>query len=444
MSAQIIQLHTEAPAASVAQSPRKPTKAEKAIIADYVQDLIRRGFCKITDKSAKETRLFNRFDGEPQTLSYLRENFTEWLDDNGKECEFFCERYFIRRLKHIVGRVFKPNAPEFTQSPITGYRYANTYRRYEPTVDSADLPSCFHAYFERMFPAKHQRHIVLQWLAHIFRRPDQRPSWHLMLLSEPGTGKGFLVQNILQPLLHHTSVVASYSRITGKHSAVLVENLVILLDDCKSRSEATQTEMKSFLSEERALVERKYASAGMEDTYARMILASNEEIPLYVDPNERRWYIPDDVVHLVDLRETQANIIQPLADWLDEPGSLCKVYNWFMQYPLDGFNHKSVPESEGLTRLIDKSKGPYRQYIEDYVKDNKVFTYADLVESMTDAKLSKPSDRELGHVLREIGYEATQRRIDGVRLRLCHPVGMSLQDIRAAYSASPTDPNTPF
>lgn len=443
MSAQIHQLHSEASAASVATLPNKPTKAEKAVIAAYVQDLKRRGFCKIDNAASKDTRLFNRFTGQIQSLSYLRNNFDEWLYRTGNECEFYNERYFISGLTHIVGQTFKPNAKEFAVDHATGYRYANTYRRYEPATDSADVSPLFHEFFERLFPVERERHIVLQWLSHMFQRPDERPSWHLMLLSQPGTGKGFLVQEILHPLLHHTSVVADYSRVMSQFSSVMSENLLILLDDCKARSDATQTKLKSFLSEERAYVERKHTQGGMEDTYARFILASNEAVPLYLDPTERRWLIPAGLVHRVDRHETQA-FVQRLADWLKLPESLCKVYNWFMSYSLAGFNHKDVPESDGLAALIAKSKSPYKDYLESYVAENKVFAYADLKAAFKAEGFTPPGDRELGHLLREIGYEATQKRIDGNRLRLCHPTGMSLQDIRAAYGDdSPPDPNEP-
>ncbi|PWK38673.1 primase-helicase family protein [Cupriavidus plantarum] len=438
MSAQIHQLRSEASevpstASHIPPRPTKPTQEERTVIAAYVQGLKQRGFCKIDTEAAKETRLFNRFTGQVQSLSYLRNNFDEWLDATGNECEFFNERYFIRGLTHVVGQKFKPNAKDYAVDPATGYRYANTYRRYVPTTDSTDVDPIFLEFFERFIAVDRERHAFVQYLAHIFQRPDERPSWHPMLISEPGTGKGFLVQDILRPLLIHTSVVADYSRVMGQFSSVMSENLLVMLDDCKARSDATQTKLKSFLSEERAYIERKHAQGGMEDTYVRFILASNEDRPLHLDANERRWFVPARLVHRVDRHETQA-FIATVAHWLKQPGSLCKVYNWFMSYPLDGFNHKDAPDSEGLSRIVAMSRNPYADFLEAYVADNAVFTYADLKDAFKADGLTPPGDRELGHLLREIGYEATQRRIDSNRLRLCHPAGMLLADIRKAYS----------
>jgi hypothetical protein len=262
-----------------------------------------------------------------------------------------------------------------------------------------------------------------------------------MLLSEAGTGKGFLVQAILHPLLKHTSVVSDYSKVMGRFSGVLQDNLLVLLDDCKARSEATQTQLKSILSEERAYVEQKHLSGGMVDTYTRFILASNEHKPLTLDADERRWYIPNRLTHRVDRHETAA-FIGKLKAWLDLPGSLDAVYYYFMTYSLDGFDYKDVPESAGLAAIVGMSKSPYADFLEHYVTENCVFRYAEMVEEMKREGLSKPGDAHLVHLLREVGYTKSQPRINGKAIRLCHPIGMPLEEIRAKYEEP--EPTIPF
>uniref|UniRef100_UPI0018DC5629 primase-helicase family protein n=2 Tax=Cupriavidus taiwanensis TaxID=164546 RepID=UPI0018DC5629 len=261
MTAQIIQLQSEASASqSNTANNLGPTEAEKKVIAAYVKVLQRRGWCKIDAENAKETRLFNRYSKTTRSFSYLRNNFDEWLDNTGNECDFYNERYFTRGLTHIVGQVFDPNGKDYTVDSLTGCRYANTYQRHVPTTEDADVSPLFHEFFERLFPDENERKIVLQYISHMFQHPDERPSWHLMLLSQPGTGKGYLVQKILHPILNHTSVLYKFEQVMGRFSSVITENLLILLDDCKSKSDATQTQLKSLLSEERTYVERKFAS----------------------------------------------------------------------------------------------------------------------------------------------------------------------------------------
>lgn len=423
---------------SALNSLDKLTPAEKAIHAAYVKAFKRRGFCQLADASSSYMRLFNRFDKRVLPECFISGDFRRWLRKTRQECRPPSTGYVMAGLTLVVGSKFVPKDVAFVTDPQSDLTFVNTYVPYKTEVKSKDVSPLFLEFFNRLFPDKEERHTVLQWLAHIFQRPWERPSWHVMLTSEPGTGKGFLLQDILHPLLRHTSVVADYSKVMGRFSGVLEDNLLVLLDDCKAKSDATQTQLKSLLSEERAYVERKNIDGGMVNTYTRFILASNEDKPLHLEASERRWFVPARLVHWKDEkgsgdRKTTQAFIQKLADWLSSRESLCKVYNWFMSYPLDGFNSKCVPDSAGLLAVIKASKNPYVAFIEGYVAENKVFTYTDMVDALKADGLTKPSDGHLVHLLREAGYEKSQPRINGKPKRLCHPVGMSADDIRAIY-----------
>lgn len=414
--------------------PPRPSPEEKAVIADYVRDLKKRGFCKLDDASYNQTRILNRINQRTFPLSFVDNDFDHWLYANNKECGYRSVSYILRTLPHVVGWKFLPTPVTYITEEETGCTFVNTYRPYVPTTEDVDVSPLFFEYLERLVPVAEERHVFVQWLSHIFQHPEQRPSWHIMLTSDPGTGKGFLVEKILHPLLRHTSVVADYSKVMGRFSTVLEDSLLVLLDDCKAKSDATQTQLKSLLSEERTYVERKGVQGGMVVTYTRFILASNERKPLHLDASERRWFAPAYMAHKVDRTETQA-FIQRLDCWLSLPGSLCKVYNFFCSYSLEGFNPKAVPHSTGLQAIIGMSKSPYSEFLEGFASENTVFTYAEVVEALRTEGLSKPSDNHLGHLLREVGYEKSQPRIDGKLKRLFHPAGMELESIRAAFRA---------
>lgn len=418
----------------MADEKTKLTEAERKLHAEYVVDLKNRGFCKMDPATTGSTVLFNRFDNEREALSFLANDFNAWLGE--RECENRSTGYILKGLKHISGQRFVPNGPDFITMPRSRRTLANTYRRYEPATDDAECDPLFHELFERMFPNPLERHTVTQWIAHMFQRPQERPSWHLMWPSDTGTGKGFLVNDILQPLLLHTSSIRNYAQIMGKFSAILANDLLVLIDDAKAKSDATQTELKSLLSEERAFVEMKYGSAGMVDTFTRIILASNEDRPLFLDANERRWYVTAKIGHRVN-RDDTAKFIQRLADWLTLPGSLCKVYNFFMQYDLTGFHHKQVPPSAGLAAMIEMSRDPYADGIAEYAAENPVFTYAELVAGLGSLGLRAPSDRELGHLLREAGFIKRRMLIDGTQINLYRPAEMSDADARRIRETEP-------
>lgn len=411
---------------------RRLTDDEKALHKEYSHGLKLRGFVKIDSEGSNQTRLFNRFNGKLLPFSFIENDFDKWLHKLDKECDQRSASYITRTLPHVVGTKFCPESGEFYEEPVTGCIWVNTYRTYEPESEAADVSPLFIEFFERLVPSENERHTFLQWLSHIFQHPKQRPSWHLMLPSVPGTGKGYLVEHILQPLLHHTSVVASYSRVLGKHSSLLENNLLVLLDDCKARSEATQTELKSLLTEERQYVEQKYAAGGMVQCYTRFILASNEARPLYLDPDERRWFVLTRVVHRESRQETQ-KFIASLDAWLKLPGSLDNVFNFFRTYPLDGFNPKSVPVSDGLQAIIDLSKNPHEAFFVEFIADHKVFSRNDLVKAYQDEAMTRPRDQHIKHLVEKYGLKRSRPRFNGVQQGwLYHQPGMTDTEMQAA------------
>lgn len=417
---------------SQATDNKKPTPEEKDIIADFVKHLKLCGFCKLDSVASNQTQLYNRFSCTALPMSYIDNAFSAWLFKQKKTCNFRSSSYITYTLPHVVGSKFIPDSGEYYTCPNSGLQYVNTYKKYKPKTNSRELSPLVHEYFERLFPVATERHTVLQWLAHIFVRPSERPSWHLMFSSDVGVGKGVLVNEILQPLLLHTSVLNSYSKLMGKFSTVLEETLLCLLDDPKAKSDDVQTQLKSLLSEERAYIERKGLQGGMITTYTRFILASNETRPLFLESNERRWFVVTPLVHKIDATETAA-FIKKLVDWLALEGSLDALHHFFMSYDLTGFNPKRIEQTESLKAMIVLSANPDLDFIKQVLEDNKVCTNAELMQAFKDDGRTPPSSKQVPHLLRELGLESRRIDLKEFRKSVILPVGMSNADALKCY-----------
>lgn len=281
----------------------------------------------------------------------------------------------VQRLKFVSGKTFAPGKATPLIYEIDGVPLLNTWQPYEPeTTASRDmvLPMWLE-YLSRLFPVCNERHTVCQWLAHMIQRPEEKPSWHLMLTSDTGTGKGFLFHRILYPLLNkQAALLNSYEKLTAKFSTVISSNVLVFLDDCQSMSKSLQTQLKSLLTERRQQVEEKYAQAQMIETSTRYILASNEKRPLKLDLNERRWYAVSYMAHQQDREET-TQFIDRLDQWLQQSGSLDAIYNWFKEYDLSDFNPNRCEQTETLTSMIEQSRSMLDIELADWLESNKVF-----------------------------------------------------------------------
>jgi hypothetical protein len=351
-----------APAPLPAEPP-KYTPAEREIIEAYQGALTAGRYFKLFNAASPLPRLISGDNAEPLPLSFLSADFVTFCKETGHKVprKKPTDDYLAYNLQTVVGTTFFPNGPDLIRATRSRHRYVNLYQRFEPTHEQIALSPLFGEFLDCLFPDPVERHTFIQYCAHMIQFPGVRPSWHVMLLSETGTGKGFLFNDILSPLLcNQTALLKKYAELLGRFANAMHFTILVLLDDCKSKREDVQTQMKSLMSEERVLLEQKGLAAGMKATYTRFFLASNEEVPLDLDDTERRWWIPKRLGYSHGLvakagRDDRQALIKRLSDWLKNDGALEAIYNYFATYSLDGFDAKSCPMTDTLKEQIAKS-----------------------------------------------------------------------------------------
>ncbi|WP_436868205.1 primase-helicase family protein [Enterobacter hormaechei] len=276
----------------------------------------------------------------------------------------------FRTLPFIAQSIFNPALPSGLSEDGT----LNTYRRFSSDKAPVDILTPWFEYLVRMFPDETDRTNVCAWLAHCFQRPEERPTWHLVIPSDTGTGKGFLFQQILTPLLAgQTKHYSSYAQLTEKHNGALADNLIIVFDDPPKASRRVAESLKSIQTEPTVDIRPLYENARKVATYTRFMTFSNSPTPIEVDDNDRRHYATHFIKHQVDHDETAAFIVH-LSDWL-EAGGLEAIYRWFMQYDLSDFNPYRPPHSAALERMKQASVSPAESEAAVFTESHQVFSF---------------------------------------------------------------------
>ena len=441
-------VQTDKPATEQTDAASDYTVAEREAINAYVEELARGRYFLLFNAAAPFGRLISGDNTEPLPQAFLSADFRDFCRESGRKLPTKppADAYFAASLQSVVGTKFFPNGPDLIREVRSRHRYVNTYRRFEgqhPPVPVSDL---FHQFIACLFPDPAERHTFFQYCAHMIQRPQERPSWHPMLLSETGTGKGFLFNDILRPLLcNQTYIVKRYGELIGKFSPVMRDTLLVLLDDCKSRREDTQTALKSLMTEEMVLLEEKGLQAGMVPTYSRFFLASNEPVPLDLDDTERRWWVPKRLGYSHGLtakagRDERQALIKRLSAWLKLDGALEAVYTYLAAYPLDGFDPKNCPMTATLQEQIEKSETVEQGFARDFLSrhDLKVLKAEELQKAFTDSGLSKPSNNALPHLFQFCGFKKDVLRADDDSpSRYWYPETMTKSEAEAILKAKP-------
>ena len=446
----VVQLPSRAEPDSPPTDPTpKYSAAEATLIREY-QDTLEAGrYAKLYNAGAPFARVIaGERPNEPLPLSWLVDDFRDYSNEHGKRTPRPTPSpdYLAYRLPTVTGTTFLPRGPAYVRPKQSRHKYVNTYQEFRRAHPALPLSEHFLKLLECMFPDPDERHTFVQYMAHTIQLPEERPSWHPMLLSATGTGKGFLFDAILTPLLSgQTRLVKKYSELTGRFANVMNGTLLIQLDDCKTSRADTQTQLKSLMSEERVLLEAKHQAAGMVSTYTRIFLASNEEVPLELDDTERRWWVPKRMEYSHNLsgdegrKERKQNVIQPLADYLKLDGGLESIYDYFASYPLDGFDAKSPPMTETLREQIAKSVSIEQAGASEFLTDHptKVLKPGELIEALTSAGLNKPSNQVIGKLFAAAGYRQEFLTVGGSKSRWWFPVSMMKAEATAILAAQP-------
>ncbi|MHA3606551.1 primase-helicase family protein [Yersinia enterocolitica] len=426
-----------------------PKQQNKQVATEYSEDSVLDAFIDYLKGAGwmlKATQsgmdLCNHLDGNILNYRSISGLFGQWVNRNNRTV-YPSTQYnsswwdkLTGRLPFVTRDIFKPALePETYVALASGTLAMNTYKCYkaeEPANNFDPNPSPWFEYLERMFPAIEDRDIMCDWLAHMFQRPDQRPSWHLLFSGDTGTGKGFLFDRILSPLLcRQTGSVSSFSQVTEKHSQLFTKNMLVHMDDMYATNSNQMNKLKSILSEENITVRPLYEAERTERVYARVIFSSNKVCPLKLEDNERRWYAPAFMVHKVNLPETQTFFKDILIPWV-ESGGLNVIHEWFLGRNLKDFNHKYIPQSFTLKQMINNSVPVLELELDSWLSSTPVFQFEEI-------KRAFPGKHQvIADLLAERGYTKCQpfqnvlHSITGLRSKVIwwRPSGYTTIDVR--------------
>lgn len=345
-----------------------------------------------------------------------------WLQSKLKiKFEAF-KAYTQKALSVCVTTLFAPNTTKIVTFNKTSY--LNTYKRYQISHPDALECDLFHLFMKRLFPLANERETVLKWLAFAIQCPEQRPTWHLLLTGETGVGKGVLFSDVINPLVSgQTKLVNKFSRLTGQFSSVLEDSLFLCLDDCRYGTIDTQTQLKSLLTEKNVFVEKKGLNdAGMVNTYTRIVLNSNNKIPLPIESSDRRWFAPSFITHTIDGNETQ-RFMESFIDWIQQKENLDRVYNYLASIDLKDFNPNRCIQTPTLLTMIENSAPTLEAEIQSFIDNgNELFQRHDLMEYL-DTRRVKYNNETIANALQELDYTCPRVTIKGKKHTIYMPSG---------------------
>jgi hypothetical protein len=301
----------------------------------------------------------------------------------------------------------------------------------------------FIEFLQRLFPVEEERLYFRDWLAHAVRFPDKRINATVLLRSQHGVGKGFLAETLLPGLLGKASVgTVALGDVVGTFNDALVGKTLVMIDEVYKNPESTVNALKSIQGNQTITLRRKHIPDTTVDNYLNFIMTSNDQVPLPIEREDRRFWIPAFINHKVSKDETMLFINTELKPWLMGEGGMQTVRDLLETVDLSDFRPWGEPpltdskkEMIGISTLNDLS-----QFVADYIANLRLVKAIDIEDSYRTQTGRSLSNRAVPTELSKLGCKS--KRTSSLRVWIT-PHGQAgglterstPTDLRQAYAA---------
>ena len=183
---------------------------------------------------------------------------------------------------------------------------------------------------------------LLNWLAHMLQRPEEKPGVMIILLGGQGTGKGTFGHLSYRMLGELYLGVSDLRHVFGKHNDVLERIYLIFFDEFSGNAKIADA-LKSLVTETHVAVEPKNQPVRQIQSFHRLILASNAGHVKHTDRDDRR----DFVLRVSDRHQGDAAYWNALYAEIDGDGTAAFMHE-LLQRNISGVNIRQRPITKAL------------------------------------------------------------------------------------------------
>jgi len=133
---------------------------------------------------------------------------------------------------------------------------------------------------------------VWSWCCRLIQKPEEIGETGLVLMSKQGTGKGVFVQALGKLLGQHFLQLDNLDRLLGNFNFHMKHAVLVYADEAiwgGNRKDIGK--LKAMVTEKYAMIEPKGKDSFPVRNFRHFILSSNENWPLHLDPDDRRFFV---------------------------------------------------------------------------------------------------------------------------------------------------------
>jgi hypothetical protein len=207
-----------------------------------------------------------------------------------------------------------------------------------------------HIYEVNCLKNKERANHFLNFFAHMFQKPTEKPSFSLMIVSEEeGSGKSMVINAICEMVgINNAFPVSNLKMVFGDFNEIVDSCLLLSFEESDIKSNIRYTrELRDLITNPYALVNKKHKSHFRQPNFTRVVFIGNAEVLAYISRTDRRHTI----LRSAPLKIGKADYFKKLKHVLDNGGKEALMY-YLLHKDISKFN----PFQSLWTEELDEQK----------------------------------------------------------------------------------------
>lgn len=183
---------------------------------------------------------------------------------------------------------------------------------------------------------------LFDFLAHIFQRPEEKPTVVPVLIGDEGTGKGLLCDGFLGRMLKNFYLrVSTATNVSHRFNKPLAFRLVTFIDEAVWRGDANEDGiLKNLIGSDTLSIEEKFGAIYSVNNYSRYFLASNNAQAVAVGRTNRRFVVIESNPEVAGRPE----LFKSIWNEVRRGPILEAVHHWLLNRDISHFDPFNLPK----------------------------------------------------------------------------------------------------
>lgn len=261
---------------------------------------------------------------------------------------------------------------------------------------------------------------LMNWVAHMIQKPEEKPEVAIVLKAGQGTGKGTFVDPLGKIIGAHFVHLTEQSQVVGRFNSLLENRVLIFADEFFAGSKKHTDQLKGMITEKTAKIERKGVDSIIVPSFSRLIMASNHENIVSIEKDERRYLY----LEVSEERKQDHDYFTKLRKVIDAPNFAGQLLGWLKSRDISDFNPRVVPKTKALSEQKLDNLDPLERWLFTKLREG-TFNGSEWPVRETSHNITSNAEfwlehkrlevwgdisRKLGHLLKKVGFKKYQAR----------------------------------